>query len=87
MAPLGGPFVQGTPQQRFVYIDIGTCAGQADSCWSSRLKAPLDSIPAQFIGMGGILEGRVTGTGRDGGPSCATVRDFEGWRPVVASKL
>ena len=32
MAALSGPFVQGPPRQRFVYVDIGTYAGQADSC-------------------------------------------------------
>ena len=45
MAALGGPFVQGSPRHRFVYIDIGTCAGQADSCWSRRLKIPLLRYP------------------------------------------
>ena len=38
MAALGGPFVQGPPKQRFVYLGIGACAGQHDSCWSRRLK-------------------------------------------------
>jgi hypothetical protein len=38
IAALGGPFVQGPRRQRFVYIDIGTYAGQADSCWSRRLR-------------------------------------------------
>jgi hypothetical protein len=82
MAALGGPFVQGPPRQRFVYVDIGTYAGQADSCWSRRLKIPLDGIPPKFIGSGGVLEARVPGTGRDGGPSCATVKDFDGWKPA-----
>ena len=82
MAALGGPFVQGPPRQRFVYIDIGTCAGQADSCWSRRLKIPLDDIPAKSIREGGVLEARVPGTGRDGGPSCATVKDFDGWKLI-----
>ena len=67
MAALGGPFVQGPPRQRFVYIDIGTCAGQAGSCWSRRLKIPLEGIPSKAIGAGGVLEARVPGTGRDGG--------------------
>ena len=83
MAALGGPFVQGPSQQRFVYIDIGTCAGQADSCWSRRLKIPLEGIPAKAIGAGGVLEARVPGTGRDGGPTCATVKDFDGWKPTA----
>jgi hypothetical protein len=86
MAVLGGPFVQGPRRQRFVYIDIGTYAGQAESCWSRRLKVPLDGIPPKFIAAGGVLEGRVAGTGQDGGPSCATPRDFEGWKPAAPSK-
>ena len=80
MAALGGPFVQGPARQRFVYIDIGTCAGQIDSCWTRRLKIPLEGITARMIGTGGVLEARVPGTGRDGGPNCATVKDFEGWK-------
>jgi Family of unknown function (DUF5990) len=83
MAALGGPFVQGPPGQRFVYVDIGTYAGQSGSCWSRRLKIPLEGITAKMLGAGGVLEARVPGTGRDGGPSCATVKDFEGWKPVV----
>ena len=79
---LAGPFVQGPPRQRFIYVDIGTAAGQADSCWSRRLKIPLDGVPQQFIASGGVLEARVPGTGRDGGPSCATVKDFGGWKPA-----
>src|SRR4051794_28799055 len=37
----GGPFVQGTPGNRFVYIDIGSYAGQTGAPWSGRLKIPL----------------------------------------------
>jgi len=81
-AALGGPFEQGPPPQRFVYIDIGTYAGQRDSCWSRRLKIPLGGITAKMVAMGGVLETRVPGTGRDGGPNCATVKDFEGWKRV-----
>jgi hypothetical protein len=82
MAVPGGPFIQGPPRQRFVYVDIGTCAGQFDSCWSRRLKIPLAGIPAKVIRTGGVLEARVPGTGRDGGPSCATVKEFDGWKSV-----
>ena len=81
-----GPFVQGPPAERFVYIDIGTCAGQADSCWSRRLKIPLRGITWEIVDRmladpKSILETRVPGTGKDGGPSCATVKPFEGWKP------
>jgi hypothetical protein len=75
-----GPFVQGPPSGRFVYIDIGTMAGQADSCWTRRLKVPLSGITTKMIAAGGILEARVPGTGRDGGPACASVKEFEGWK-------
>jgi hypothetical protein len=83
MAALGGPFVQGPPRQRFVYLDIGTCAGQTASSWSRRMKIPLTGIPAKFLRTGGVLEARVPGTGRDGGPACATVKDFDGWLPAA----
>ena len=79
-----GPFAQGPPGARFVYLDIGTCAGQADACWSRRLKIPLSGITWDMIDRASadpksILETRVPGTGRDGGPSCATVKPFKGW--------
>ncbi len=80
-----GPLVQGPPGQRFIYIDIGTYAGQTDSCWSRRLKIPLSGITWKMIDRlladsESVLETRVPGTGKDGGPTCATVKPFEGWR-------
>lgn len=75
----GGPFVQGLSGGRFVYIDIGTSAGQADSCWSRRLKIPLTGLTPEMIAENVPLEARVPGTGRDGGPNCATVKPFAGW--------
>ena len=86
MAALGGPFVQGPRGQRFVYLDIGTCAGQEGTCWSRRLKIPLDGIPPRSITAGGVFQARVPGTGRDGGPNCATVREFDGWKPAKPSR-
>ena len=77
---LAGPFVQGPAGQRFVYIDIGTYAGQSDSCWSRRLKIPLTGITTAMIAAANILEARVPGKGKDGGPSCATVKLFDGWK-------
>jgi len=82
MAALAGPYIQGPPRQRFVYLDIGAYAGQVDSCWSRRLKIPLTGVPPKMLRTGGVLEARVPGTGPDGSPSCATVKDFEGWTPV-----
>jgi hypothetical protein len=79
-----GSLVQGPRGGRFVYLDIGTYAGQTDSCWSRRLKVPLSGITWDIIDRmekaRAVLETRVPGTGRDGGPSCATVKPFDGWK-------
>jgi len=39
-----GEFAQGTPADRFVYINSGTLAGQPDSCWSRRAKVRVADI-------------------------------------------
>ena len=79
-----GAFVQGPPDQRFIYIDIGTYAGQKDTGWSRRLKIPLTGISLNTIKIlaassNKILEAKVPGTGKDNGPNCATVKPFAGW--------
>lgn len=79
-----GVFVQGPPNQRFIYIDIGTYAGQKDTGWSRRLKIPLTGINLNTIkelstNSNKILEAKVPGRGRDNGPNCATVKPFDGW--------
>lgn len=79
-----GPFVQGSSAERFVYLGIGTYAGQADSEWSRRLKVPLRGISLEMIDKLAtdpalILETTVPGTGKDGTPNCATVKPFGGW--------
>jgi hypothetical protein len=83
----GGPIVQGPRGARFVYIDIGTYAGQRDTPWSRRLKVPLTGITADLIRRASsngrrVLEARVPGTGADGSPACASVREFSGWKPA-----
>ena len=80
--PFAGPFVQGPPGQRFAYLDIGTYAGQSDTQWSRQLKIPLEGITAKMAACGGVYETRVPGTARDGGPNCASVKDFKGWNPT-----
>ena len=79
-----GPYVQGPANERFIYIDIGTAAGQVDAAWSRRLKIPLREISSetikQMLGDSSlVLETKVPGTGKDGGPNCATVKPFAGW--------
>ena len=82
-----GPFVQGPPDERFVYIGIGMFAGQAGMEWSRRLKVPLSGVSAESVeraarDSGAVFETRVPGTGKDGGPNCATVKPFAGWKLV-----
>ena len=84
-----GPFVQGPPKQRFVYLNIGMSAGQKDTGWNRRLKIPLKGITEEMIqpsktGTGFILETKIPGRGPDGSPSCATVKPFPGWKKVNA---
>ena len=79
-----GPFVHGPPQERFVYLDIGTYAGQTDTQWSRKLKIPLREITWDMVKQASrpsnVLETRVPGKAKDGSPSCATVKPFAGWK-------
>ena len=68
-----GPFVQGARGDRYVYIDIGTYAGQPNTVWSRRLKVPLSRITWDLIYSASTLVGEIPGTGKDGGPNCAYV--------------
>ncbi len=84
---LSGSFVQGSAENRFVYIDIGTYAGQPGTVWSRRLKIPLTGITWKDIdSLNGksILQTSVPGTGKDGGPNCATVKPFAGWHLKIS---
>jgi hypothetical protein len=79
------PSVQGKPGEKFIYIDIGIAAGDHLSSWSRRLKVPLtgitwEDIDALILNTGCYLETRVPGTAKDGGPNCATVKPFGGWK-------
>jgi len=79
-----GPFTQGPASGRFVYIDIGTYAGQVGTTVARRLKVPLSGISWDVVKQASdsaqVLETRVPGTGRDGGPTCGTVKAFAGWK-------
>ena len=82
-----GEFVQGPPEARFVYIGIGAFAGQTGTQWSRRLKIPLSGISAEMVNRAAgdshlVFETHVPGTGKDGGPNCATVKPFAGWKLV-----
>ncbi len=79
-----GPFTQGPPAARFVYVNAGSSAGQLASRWNRRAKVPLAGITMAMIQAatqtpGGRVETEFEGTGRDGGPTCATVKPIV-WR-------
>lgn len=78
-----GPRTHGPPKGRFLYINIGKSAGQVNSPWDRRLKIPLDGITWDLIDMAStkrVLEARLPGKGKDGGPNCATVKPIDGWK-------
>src|SRR5687767_1718841 len=81
-----GEFVQGTPARRFIYIDVGTYAGQKNTTWSRRMIVLLNTITWEQINRalkpGHRLSASIQGTGKDGGPSCATVPLIGGWRVI-----
>jgi hypothetical protein len=74
-----GPLTQGPPTGRFIYIGVGEYAGQKDTPWSRRVKVPLGAISWEMIRKAAkddktVIETRIPGTAKDGGPICASVK-------------
>jgi hypothetical protein len=70
------------PVRRFVYIRIGTAAGDRASPWTRRMKIDIHDIDPALLDKamkGGVLEGTIDGTAKDGSPACATIRPVN-WR-------
>jgi Family of unknown function (DUF5990) len=79
-----GVNIQGSTQERFIYINIGTSAGQTGSIWTRRLKVPFRNITEQMVSEvceneSLCIEIKVPAIGKDGTPNCATVKPFLGW--------
>lgn len=71
------------PQRRFVYIRIGSMAGDHSAGWQRRAKIDIHDIPTLLLDQarkGAVLEAVLPGRGKDGTPACATVKPREGWR-------
>ena len=78
-----GPFVRREGSvRRFVYIRIGTSAGDHAAAWSRRAKIDIHDIPKALLVPDARLEVHLPGRAKDGSPACATVRPVLGWRPV-----
>ncbi|MCM3872301.1 MAG: DUF5990 family protein [Pyrinomonadaceae bacterium] len=87
-----GPFVQGPRVGRFVYVNSGTLAGQAASCWTRRAKIGLkeigwDLVDRVLADSSSLLEAKFAGKAGDGGPACATVRLLGGGWTINAQTL
>jgi hypothetical protein len=71
------------PERRFVYIAIGAQAADQASAWSRRAKIDVHDLPAGLLGeaLGGkVLECRLPGRAKDGGPACGTLKPLNGWQ-------
>lgn len=81
-----GKFAQGPKDQRFIYVNSGSYAGQKGTCWDRRAKISLMPVTREqveeVVASGGKLEGEIPGVGRDGGPVCASTPVIGGWRVV-----
>jgi hypothetical protein len=76
-----GKYSQGPKQDRFVYVNSGTYAGQKETCWARRAKLSLMSISREQVEEAlsspkARIEATMSGTGSDGGPTCATVKNL-----------
>jgi hypothetical protein len=84
-----GEFVRSEgPERRFVYIAIGAQAGDAGCAWSRRAKIDIHTLPHDLLDRalaGEVLESRLPGRDKDGGPACATLRPPAGWSVAAAA--
>lgn len=84
-----GPFTQGSPAERFIYVNAGTSAGDPGSPWTRRAKIKLAGITQPMIEAvqatpGAVLEARIAGQAKDGGPPAASIPLLgTGWQVVA----
>jgi hypothetical protein len=83
-----GEFAQGRAGGQFVYVNSGTLARQAESCWTRRAKVGLQMLNWATVERvaaepGNVLRARIAGVARDGGPACASVPLLDGGWTIV----
>jgi hypothetical protein len=74
---LTGPYIQGPPGGRFIYLSWGTVDDAGSFTLFRRAKLWLDAIPSAVVDDAvelGRLVGRLGLTDRKGNPLCAAVR-------------
>lgn len=72
-----GPYVQGRPGERFIYLSWGTVAGDGAFAMFRRAKLMLAAVDPDVVERAartGLLTARVHLTDARGGPICARVR-------------
>jgi Family of unknown function (DUF5990) len=72
-----GPYIQGPPGGRFIYLSWGTVDAPGSFEMFRRAKLWLDAVPAMVMDQavaGGLLVGRLGLTDPKGHPLCASVR-------------
>jgi hypothetical protein len=88
-----GEFAQGPADRQFVYVNSGTLAGQAESCWTRRAKVGLHMLNWATVERvaaepGSVLRARIAGVAADGGSACASVPLLdEGWIIVRCRRI
>lgn len=74
---LQGPYIQGRPGARFIYLSWGSVDDANEFRLFRRAKPWLDGVPAEVLTRAvaqGLLVGRLSLTDRKGNPLCAAVR-------------
>jgi hypothetical protein len=74
---LKGPYIQGSPSSRFIYLSWGDVESEGGFTMFRRAKLMLDAIPETVMERAvhsGLLVGKLGLTDSMGGPVCAAVR-------------
>jgi hypothetical protein len=78
-----GPYIQGGPGDRFIYLNWGSVDGDGRMDMFRRAKLMLDGVPESVLAKAaksGVLVGRLALTDVKGQPLCAAVRPpMIGW--------
>jgi hypothetical protein len=74
---LKGPYIQGPPGGRFIYLNWGTVDDSGEFSMFRRAKLWLEAVPPEVVAAAaerGVLVGRLGLTDPKGNPLCASVR-------------
>lgn len=76
-ADIRGPYIQGRPGERFLYLSWGTVDDTGTITMFRRAKLMLADVPAEVLAAAtesGVLEARLGLTDATGNPLCARVK-------------